>query len=125
MSNLEMGTVYDLNKQLVKQEKTLSPYKINNEKKKEIAQFIEKNDFYFMLLCHEQRDYTLFRISDAKGYEESIKCAEELIETINNRGEVKGIDLTENKDAIEIWILIDDESFCYYFFPYDNGVVEV
>ena len=40
MSNLEMGTVYDLNKQLVETaEKVISPYKLN-EKKKIIKQFV-------------------------------------------------------------------------------------
>ena len=57
MSNLEMGTVYDLNKQLVETaEKVISPYKLN-EKKKIIKQFVRENkDNYFMLLCNEGRD---------------------------------------------------------------------
>ena len=67
MSNLEMGTVYDLNKQLVETaEKVISPYKLN-EKKKIIKQFVRENkDNYFMLLCNERRDYTLFNIISNK-----------------------------------------------------------
>ena len=33
------------------------------------------------------------------------------------------IDLTKNKGAIEIWLVIDGEAFMYYFFPYDAGVI--
>ena len=42
-----------------------------------------------------------------------------------NRGEVRGIDLTKDKDAIEIWLIIEDEAYCYYFFPYDAAIIEV
>ena len=45
MSELEMGTVYDLNKQLVqKEEKALSNSKLR-EKKKTIISFAEKSKF--------------------------------------------------------------------------------
>ena len=38
---------------------------------------------------------------------------------------VQLIDRTEDGVAIEIWISIDGESFVYYFFPYDAGVIEI
>ena len=127
MSNLEMGTVYDLNKQLVETaEKVISPYKLN-EKKKIITQFIrESKDNYFMLLCNERRDYTLFNIISDKEEDKLNELANVFVdECLQNRGNIKGIDLTENKDAIEVWLSIEGESYCYYFFPYNAGVVEV
>lgn len=127
MSNLEMGTVYDLNKQLVETaEKVISPYKLN-EKKKIIKQFVRENkDNYFMLLCNERRDYTLFNIISNKEEDELNELANVFVdECLQNRGNIKGIDLTENKDAIEVWLSIEGESYCYYFFPYSAGVVEV
>ena len=127
MSNLEMGTVYDLNKQLVETaEKVISPYKLN-EKKKIIKQFIrESKDNYFMLLCNERRDYTLFNIISNKEEDKLNELANVFVdECLQNRGNIKGIDLTENKDAIEVWLSIEGESYCYYFFPYNAGVVEV
>ena len=127
MSNLEMGTVYDLNKQLVETaEKVISPYKLN-EKKKIIKQFIrESKDNYFMLLCNERRDYTLFNIISDKEEDKLNELANIFVdECLQNRGNIKGIDLTENKDAIEVWLSIEGESYCYYFFPYNAGVVEV
>ncbi|MGN0992855.1 MAG: hypothetical protein ACI4PE_02945 [Bacilli bacterium] len=129
MSNdIEIGTLYDLNKQLVEtKEKVISPYKLN-EKKKIIKQFItESKDNYFMLLCNEQRDYTLFNILNSDKNENKLNELSNVLvdECLKNRGEIKGIDLTQSKDAIEIWISISGESFCYYFFPYNAGVVEV
>lgn len=127
MSNLEMGTVYDLNKQLVETaEKVISPYKLN-EKKKIIKQFVRENkDNYFMLLCNERRDYTLFNIISNKEEDKLNELANVFVdECLQNRGNIKGIDLTENKDAIEVWLSIEGESYCYYFFPYNAGVVEV
>ena len=127
MNNLEMGTVYDLNKQLVETaEKVISPYKLN-EKKKIIKQFVRENkDNYFMLLCNERRDYTLFNIISNKEEDKLNELANIFVdECLQNRGNIKGIDLTENKDAIEVWLSIEGESYCYYFFPYNAGVVEV
>ena len=127
MSNLEMGTVYDLNKQLVETaEKVISPYKLN-EKKKIIKQFVRENkDNYFMLLCNERRDYTLFNIISNKEEDKLNELANVFVdECLQNRGNIKGIDLTENKDAIEVWLSIEGEYYCYYFFPYNAGVVEV
>lgn len=127
MSNLEMGTVYDLNKQLVQTtEKVISPYKLN-EKKKLIKNFVrECKDNYFMLLCNDRKDYTIFNCISDKTEDKLNELANVFVdECLMNRGQIKGIDLTEHKDAIEVWLSIDDEAFCYYFFPYDLGIVEV
>lgn len=127
MSNLEMGTVYDLNKQLVQStEKVISPYKLN-EKKKLIKTFVrECKDNYFMLLCNDRKDYTIFNCVSDKTEDKLNELANVFVdECLINRGQIKGIDLTEHKDAIEVWLSIDDEAFCYYFFPYDLGIVEV
>ena len=45
--------------------------------------------------------------------------------TYVQRSLIKGIDLTKNEQAIEIWLSIDEEAFVYYFFPYDNAVIEI
>ena len=47
------------------------------------------------------------------------------IECLNNIGSIKAIDLTEDKDAIEAWVMAEDEATCLYLFPYDMGVVVV
>lgn len=125
-SEITLGTAYDINKDLVqKYEKTLTDEELQ-QKKELIAQYIlEVKQFYFMLLCHEQRDYTLFNLNNESDYEKSLKTATELIECLNNRGQIKGIDKTKDNMAIEIWISNENESFAYYFFGYDEGVIEI
>ncbi len=126
MSDIEMGTVYDMNKQLVQsQEKQISKYKLG-EKKKEIISFLRDNKSqYYMLLNNERRDYTIFNFDIEKSEECLAKMVNVLVdECLTNRGEIRGLDLTEAKDAFEIWLSIEEESFCYYLFPYDIGVIE-
>lgn len=126
-TEISIGTAYEINKNLVqKYEKKLTPQKLRIAKE-EIAKYIKETDNrYYMLLCHERRDYTVFTILDGDIDEKGAAAAHEVVdEVIYTRGEVRGIDYIKETAAYEIWISIDDESFCYYFFPYDNAVVEV
>ena len=84
------------------------------------------NNTYYMLLCNERKDYTVFKMND-KDNDDSIREIVSILvdECLRNRGEIRGIDLTKDKDAIEIWLIIEDEAYCYYFFPYDAAIIEV
>ena len=46
-------------------------------------------------------------------------------ECLVNRGEIRGIDITKDKEAIEIWMSIEGESYVYYFFSYDNAIIDM
>ena len=126
-TEISMGDLYTINKAIVENNiPDLTKEEINS-KRSILEEFIERtNNEYYMLLCNDQKDYTLFHRS-GKGSEDTIGCG--LIdilldECIPNRGRAKSIDITEDKAAIEIWISINKESFCYYFFPYDLGIIE-
>lgn len=127
MQEVNMGTtLYDLNKQLIKQEKPMSKFAINEAKEKVILPWIYNNfndHFYYMLLCHERRDYTIFRATDNANPKE---IADIIIECFDNR-ELKLYSIEKVEDGvIEIWVATEEEEmFCYYFFPYDEGVIEV
>lgn len=123
---IEFGTLYDVNKNLVKQKEIKLSEAALNSKKQIIIDFIKKqNNYYYMLLCNERKDYTVFRWSNICNEEDAKKIALCLVdECLTNRGEIRGIDLTKNKDAIEIWMVIDDDAYVYYFFPYDAGIIE-
>ena len=129
-TTFELGTLYDVNKNIVQtSEKELSQGVINS-KKEEIKNFLEKtNNEYYMLLCHERRDYTLFDLGYETYYsykEKYKKTADVLIdECLKNRGEIRGIDITKDKQAIEIWVSIEEDSYVYYFFPYNEGVIDI
>ena len=124
-TEFSLGTLYEMNKDLVeKKEPVLSKEKIE-ERKKILIDYIKRiGGKYYMLLCKEKSDYTVFHLNNFSENSYS-NCANIFINTLLNRGDIKGIDLTKNEDAIEIWISIDGESYCYYFFDYTFGVAEV
>lgn len=128
-TTFELGTLYDVNKNIIQNSKELSQGVVNS-KKEEIKNFLEKtNNEYYMLLCHERRDYTLFDLGyeTYHAYKEKCKKAADVLvdECLKNRGEIRGIDITKDKQAIEIWISIEEDSYVYYFFPYNEGVVDI
>lgn len=123
-SDISIGTLYDLNKTMVEQGKKLSTTALEN-KKGDIIRFLASTENqYYMLLCHEKRDYTIFRLTK-KELKNRTEIANILIdECLFNRGDVKGIDLTQDNGAIEIWLSNKEESYVYYFFPYDAALIE-
>lgn len=127
MSDISLGTLYDVNKNLVLKNEIELTDGVLNSKKEVITNFMRQmNNAYYMLLCNERKDYTVFKMND-KDSDDSIREIVSILvnECLKNRGEIRGIDLTKGKDAIEIWLIIEDEAYCYYFFPYDAAIIEV
>lgn len=124
---MNFGNLYDMNKELV--EKTFTPVKgkaMRNRVENIIKPFFkEKNAKYFMMLCHDVRDYTVFHVDDS--FNANLPHSYEMVATcIENRGVLYAIDKTEDNNAIEIWLKSTDERMlCYYLFPYDTAIVEV
>ena len=127
MSDVTLGTLYDVNKGLVAKNEIELTEGVINSKKEIVKNFIMKTEnAHYMLLCKEQSDYTIFRRYNMEDTEKAMEISNILIdECLKNRGEIRGIDLTKDRDAIEIWLLIEEEAYCYYFFPYDAAVIEV
>ena len=120
MSEVSLGSMYDINKNLMNKENALSLNKINT-KIKELIPFFTKGT-YFMLLCHERRDYTVFQVKNDT-YQSPILAAKELRDCLTNRGCILAIDLDESGSAYEIWIRNEEGCFAYYLFPYDEAVI--
>ena len=120
-TKVAVGNLYDLNKNLIK--KTVLPMSEEElANKKQIILDLLSNipHEYMMLLCHDRRDYTIFQIDN--NIED---CVNILIdECCKNRGQVCSIEKTEDGQAIEIWLNIEDEAFCYYFFSYSEAVIK-
>lgn len=118
MSELSIGNLYDFNKQIMEtapiQEKIQMMQTVKNY-------FLSREHQYYMLLCHEKRNYTIFRLKNRFAAE---KATEEFEVCVDNRGLLQSIDETEDKVALEIWIKDAEGSACYYLFPYDEGVIE-
>lgn len=121
--NLNMN-LYDLNKAAVIQ---LPSY---SEADKKVAKELinSYDDFaittrYYMLLCRELNYYTVFqRVFSASSHE---NFGDVVIECLENLGDIKSIELTENKDAIEAWVVDpnENEAHVVYLFNYDQGVI--
>lgn len=121
-----MGTVYEVNKKLsLENDKPLDPIALNL-KIKEIAEKMLVGDFW-MLLCNERRDYTIFDVK--KGNQKETEPA--LRETLQNRGDVVTIFWNDKYQAWEIWVrdvnplTTEKEDYMYLFFDYSSAIVEV
>ena len=116
--DVDLGTtLYDANKQLVKQtEKPLTHPELTT-KQFLLEDFFEKISKFAMMLCHEQRDYTVFEL-DKFSLTAPNTAAREVIGCCINRGSILSIEKTDDDIAIEIWISIDDEPyfFCILLF---------
>lgn len=115
--------LYDANKQLLANEKPLDPI-IKSKKIHNIADMINKNtekENFYMLLCRERNDYTLFNFRNPQDYSDFIN---DFNECLYNRGEVLAIDEQES-GAWEIWLrdIETEEIVVYYFFDYNLGVL--
>lgn len=119
MAEIDLGmTLYDFNKEGMKQEQLLDVITLNR-KVANMVKDIASRANYWMLLCRERNDYTVFIILTAEG------IYNEMVPTLTNRGEVLSID--KQKDgSYEIWIRDIDtqENFVYYLFDYTFGIVQ-
>ena len=132
---VSLGTsLYDMNKSLIeKQIPDLTDEEMQNKKTLIIDFINDTGNQYYMLLCNDRKDYTIFRreINENDDFLDNIETPDRdrlwnvlIDECLPNRGRTKSIELTENQDAVEIWISIEGESYCYMFFPYDAAIIE-
>jgi hypothetical protein len=123
MSEVAMGTLYELNKSAMRASKTLDIRETIKEKDRELFNFFATNKFA-MLLCNEQKDYTVFAMISNQSRESQVATAkEELYTCLSNRGELLSFEKTEDGIAFEIWLRINEEIFVYYLFPYNEAVL--
>lgn len=122
MAEINGGTLYEINQKLMANEKKMSGLDVIG-KQKYIAKYFERQPLsYFMLLCHDARDYTLFKLTKNDSH---TAAAQELIDCLKNRGSILAIDKLDETNSFEIWIRTDeDENLCYYLFNYNEGVIE-
>lgn len=101
LTNVELGKLYEINKSII--EKNVPPLTQEEveEKIKLIDTFIkETNNKYYMFLCNDRKDYTVFNLNQNG---DTLNAATILTkECCINRGVLKSIDLSSAKDAIEI-----------------------
>lgn len=122
MTEINLGSLYELNKQAVAKLNPLSILDLNI-KIAEVAEDLYLKSLqgksYWMLLCNDRKDYTVFIVFSKEG------MIEELRPTLQNRGQIISIDKQPDENY-EIWIRDSEtaENFVYYLFDYSNGVIE-
>ena len=111
--------LYDVNKQLMNNLEPLDPISFNKKTEEIINTIWETNKKYWMLLCNERKDYTVFILLTKDG------TLKELRPTLQNRGDILSIDKQEDGNY-EIWIRDKEtkENFVYYLFDYCFGIIE-
>lgn len=122
-------SLYELNRSIISQQGPLDPEEMPN-KMVMMKDFAENtNNTFYMLYGKEIGYFTLFA-KDSNWEIQTLDLA--VIECLTNIGQIHSIELTANKDAIEIWIReypkeVEQEGIitCLYLFPYDNGVVRI
>ena len=115
--------LHAMNKMLMAQLPELEE-KRKNELSKEIRNLALAEDGafkYLMLLSNERKDYTVFALRNKNRLELADTLAKEVMECLENRGQIKEFDVKKDANAIEIWI---DDAF-YVLFVYDLGVIEI
>ena len=130
MAELNLGNLYDFNKNAMSQIEPMDAIRFNlmlNSIADIMIDACEStNKHYWMLLCHDRRDYTMFNIISASSDNVLEIVVNEIRPTLQNRGMILDIEL-QDTGAYEIWIrdIETQENFAYYLFPYDNAVIEV
>lgn len=131
MGEVSLGNLYEFNKQFMEKEPAMAEEDIraaiNN-----ICNFYNKNGnctyHYYMLLCRERYDYTLFNNTKHGAMLLNSSFPQDLYECLTNRGQVLSIEEVPG-NAYEIWLRIYDEEkpfhYAFYFFPYDEGVITI
>ena len=117
------ATLYDMSCQVAAQAPPLGDEAIE-ECKEHLKKYITSHPAkYFMLLCNELRDYTIFNCEYVIQALQQFPA--DVVECLQNRGDFIGWEATEDDVATELWLKIGNGSaHAYYLFPYDEGVIE-
>ena len=114
-------TLYDLNKQAMSKEPPLDVIAFNIKMSKMAEKLVNKK--YWMLLCNDRKDYSVFKIDNP---DNKRKLIDEVSITLHNRGEI--LSIAEQEDGnFEIWIkdFNTREAFVYYLFDYTFGIITI
>jgi hypothetical protein len=127
MADVDMNlTVYDYNKNIMKQWPIVEGEGLDNVKQ-ELRNYLENTpaEQYLMMLCREKNDYTLFNFYDTW---DDAQFADDVIECFENRGlGIVNSEIIDDGVAMEIWVKQPgqmEEADLYYIFPADSMIIE-
>ena len=117
--------LYELNRSIIEQQGTIKEENIVRAMNDIKYLVTAADNKCYMLYGKEIGYFTLF-MRDSYNWEiETLDLA--VMECLANVGSVYSIELTANKDAIEIWVKDAQRDLltCMYLFPYDSGIVRI
>ena len=127
MADVDMNlTVYDYNKNIMKQWPVVEGEGLDNVKQ-ELRNYLENTpaEQYLMMLGREKNDYTLFNFYDTW---DDAQFADDVIECFENRGlGIVNSEIIDDGVAMEIWVKQPgqmEEADLYYLFPADSMIIE-
>lgn len=123
--NVELGNLYEMNQAMIRGQETLADLSLLDEVAPWAMKTLKNNKHhYFMFLCREKSDYTIFRIA-AK---EEGKFKRQLTRLAYSRGVPVGINYNEVLNGYEFWIKgtrNKEEVHMYALFNCDDFVIEI
>ena len=123
MANVvEVGSLYELNKQILSQLPPQSDEALARNYNIIGSWFGQTPKRWFMLMCKERSDFTMFHITD----HQFTKAVFELQEVLKERGTVLAIQYVHGEDTFEIWVKDKDgEVFMFMLFEASWMIVEI
>lgn len=123
MAQIELDTLYGINKQLYAK---INPDQEKIDERLNQIKLLGSWNQYYMLLCREKNDYTIFHINENLAFKDE-QIRKEIKEVLESRGTIIDIVQMNQLDFCECWIRENDtnEIFMYAFFPCQDWVIEV
>lgn len=134
MAELETGmTLYDFNKATLVNAPSATSAEMELMRNK-LRKFFAKNidvQHYYMMLCKDLSDYTIFTSKDYEISYYSDVMTKDIEDCFKNRNmEIMMIDINED-NVVEIWTRVNhleediaNEIYLYHIFPYDTAIIE-
>lgn len=114
-TGLQMS-LYDLNKTIIAQLPVKETYAEQSDERKLINKFFSSiGRTSYMLLCKDISYYTIFTYEGNKmaNYE---TLGEAVLDCLQSVGKLVCADLTEDGNAVEIWVRTEEDNLCMYLF---------
>lgn len=114
-------TQYDLSKSVVSQLPELDP----STKISLINEYIDETENVFYMLYGKEINYFTILFLNERSYLEAEDPGEVVIECLSNIGKIRAIELDEDNNVLEMWVMNGDQPTCVYMYGYDDGMVEI
>lgn len=114
-------TQYDLSKSVVAQ----LPECNISAKVSLINDYIDNTkNTYYMIYGKEISYFTILYLNE-NSILEAEDPGEVVIECLSNIGKIRAIELDEDQNVLEMWVMSNEEPTCIYMYGYDSGMVEI